>query len=965
MSLAVTDHPTATPRPGVTGPGDDDGYARRWAVALGASLLLAAWLAFRPATEWAGSWAAWAARLANVLFPLTGFLWCLPGLLCRSRADDRQPARVVRQRAWAWALIACGIGCYIIGTLIFYCYELVRHEPPFPSPADWFYLAAYPLEVTAVLFLLGPVRQAFFFRARQFLDSVITTIGVGTVSWFFLLAPIIASSEGSAFDIALNVAYPVLDLMVVFCLMLTTIETGAEASRLRRVMTPLQLGLWVIVVTDTVYAWEVLRGTYAAGNVVDAGWPLGYALIGLAARGLRSGEGASAPVAAPRDDDDAPTRAAWWRATLPYALVAVLGALVVYAHESAPQRDLRTRGVVVGFGFVAGLALLRQCLHLAETSRLYGWLRDAYGQLESSHQWLEAAHANVRESEERFRIAAQSAGDLIYEWEVESGTLLWFGDIDRAMGCAPGAFGRTIKAWEASIDSDDRARVTAVLQAHLDGRTEVFAAEYCVRGCDGRQMHWVDRGSAVRDPMTGEAVRVIGAISDVTAHRRNEQRLRHASLHDALSGLPNRALFTELVESRIARAGRDDDWRFAVLFLDLDHFKVVNDSLGHATGDALLVAVAQRLRQCMTEGGAGDLARMGGDEFTVLLEHADRDDAVRLATRIQAELVRPFAFDGHEIVATASIGIALGSTDYRNAKDLLRDADAAMYRAKASGKARHAIFDVTLRDAALARLRTESDLRRALERGELVLYYQPIISLETRGLDGFEALIRWKHPQRGLVSPADFIPVAEDTGLIVPIGAWALDQVARQADAWRRKFPDSAVPAISVNLSRRQVSDPSLVPHLRDVLSRGQIDASTLVLELTESSMMEDAVAARNVLTQIRELGVRIHLDDFGTGYSSLSCLHRFPLDGLKIDRSFVMNTADRRDYAAVIHAIVALAHNLGMKVVAEGLETIEQVALLQALECDLGQGYFFSKPAPPEQVEHFMEGSPALARTA
>ncbi len=429
-------------------------------------------------------------------------------------------------------------------------------------------------------------------------------------------------------------------------------------------------------------------------------------------------------------------------------------------------------------------------------------------------------------------------------------------------------------------------------------------------------------------------------------------KLQHDARHDALTGLPNRSFMSERVQLCLQRAKRDPALHFAMLFLDLDRFKLINDSLGHNVGDKLLQVVAERLARTVRdtdavarEGSENTLARLGGDEFTVLLENLrDTSDAARVAQRIEDELSKPSQVDGHEIVTTVSIGIAPGHSNYVRAEDLLRDADAAMYRAKTSGKARYAIFDETLHEAAVGRLTLENDLRNALARGELLLHYQPIIALESGTTIGFEALLRWQHPQRGLIPPAQFIPIAEDIGVIVPIGKWVIAEACRQLRAWQTTYTQLPL-SVSVNVSRKQLVEPTLVPCVREALQMTGISPSNLKLEITQSVIMEDTERNCAVLQQIRDLGVHLDMDDFGTGYSSLSCLNRFPLDGLKIDRAFVHSIAARRSDMAVIHAILVLARNLGMRVVAEGVENLDQVALLLGLDCEQAQGFLFSRP--------------------
>jgi len=432
-----------------------------------------------------------------------------------------------------------------------------------------------------------------------------------------------------------------------------------------------------------------------------------------------------------------------------------------------------------------------------------------------------------------------------------------------------------------------------------------------------------------------------------------KEHFRHAAFHDSLTGLPNRAMFTELLKAEIESSKRRGEHMFAVLFLDLDRFKNINDSLGHTHGDLLLVAFAERLERTLRP--IDTLARFGGDEFAILLSGmSDATDAVRVAQRIQDELSQPFVLDKNSAFATASIGIALSSSGYDRPDDILRDADIAMYRAKENGKARYEVFDHGMHARAVSRLQLESDLRQAIERNEFCVYYQPIVSLETGRLAGFEALVRWNHPRRGLVSPADFIPVAEETGLIVPIGEWVLNEACARVRQWQIDSPSHRSLSLSVNLSARQVAQPDLLNRIKEALENSKLNSHCLKLEITESVVMENAEAAAQMFKQLRSLGVQLSIDDFGTGYSSLSYLHRFPLNYLKIDRSFVSRLTTDNDNA-IVRTISTLARNLGMEVIAEGIETEEQFQQLKMLGCEYGQGYLFSRPVANEGVEHLL----------
>jgi diguanylate cyclase (GGDEF)-like protein len=433
----------------------------------------------------------------------------------------------------------------------------------------------------------------------------------------------------------------------------------------------------------------------------------------------------------------------------------------------------------------------------------------------------------------------------------------------------------------------------------------------------------------------------------------------HAALYDRLTGLPNRTLLRELVERAMARAASGGE-RYAVLCLGCDRLGLINDSLGHDAGDRLLTAVADRLRDGLAAQAGADgsftsaaVARPGGDEFVVLLSGIRGvGDAVRTAQRVQERLSEPLALPGGpEVYCTAGVGVAPGDPSYARPEEVLRDAGAALRHAKAAGRARHAIFETWMRERATTRLRMEVELRRALERGELVLHYQPIVELESGRTSGLEALVRWQHPERGMINPVDFVPAAEDTGLIVPLGAWALREACRQLSAWRRTVPGAGGVTMSVNLSRKQFIAPSLVEDVAAALRSAGLEPAALSLEVTESAVMEDPEASVGILQRLRAMGVGVSMDDFGTGYSSLGCLRRLPITALKMDRSFVEQTDFSMENPAIIEAIVTLARNLKMRVVAEGVETKDQLATFLALDCDMVQGYFFSRPLAPADV--------------
>ncbi|MEH2315668.1 GGDEF domain-containing response regulator [Nostoc sp.] len=452
----------------------------------------------------------------------------------------------------------------------------------------------------------------------------------------------------------------------------------------------------------------------------------------------------------------------------------------------------------------------------------------------------------------------------------------------------------------------------------------------------------------------GSVYFVMSIAHNITALKVAQAQLIHDAFHDVLTGLPNRALFMERVERALMSAKRRVDYIFAVLFLDLDRFKVVNDSLGHMIGDQLLTALARILENCLRAGDT--VARLGGDEFTILLDNLSNiDDVIRVVERIHQALTSAFKLSGNEVFTTVSIGIALSNPSYNLPEELLRDADIAMYHAKALGKARHQIFDSTMYSQVTKLLELEMALQRGVERREFLIHYQPIILLETYKIIGFEALVRWQHPEHGLVFPDNFISVAEETGLIIPISYWVLGEACRQMHAWQRQFPADPPLRISVNISTKQFSQSGLIEQIKQIIQETGLEGSNLKLEITESVLMENIQSLPFILLQLQEMNIELHLDDFGTGYSSLSYLQRFSSTGLKIDRSFIAKIGTNGENLEIIQAIITLAQSLNKDVIAEGIETAEQLAQLRAMKCKYAQGYFFCKPLDSKSIERLM----------
>ncbi len=541
---------------------------------------------------------------------------------------------------------------------------------------------------------------------------------------------------------------------------------------------------------------------------------------------------------------------------------------------------------------------------------------------------------------DRYAVACQGTGDCVFDWDLRAGRF-WLSDAWAAQVGEAAVTGAPAD-WIDRIHPSEKDQVEIAIQAHLDGRTDRFESEHRLRH-PKESWRWVlARGRAVRDA-AGKPIRFSGSFMDVTRRRAVSERALHDALHDPLTRLPNRALFLDLVKRSFARSRRREDYRFATVFLDLDRFKAVNDGLGHAAGDDLLAQMARRLESCLREGDT--LARHGGDEFTILLDDVKGPPDVQIvADRLHQVTAQPFQVSGHEVFSTVSVGVALSTPGYSRPEDLLLDADTAMYRAKALGRARTVVFDPSMRERAPQLLDLEADLRRALLRKEFRVHYLPVVEVATGRIQGLEALIRWAHPKRGLVTPEHFVPFAEETGLIVPIGSWLLHQAGREFQACRSAVADGGALTLHVNMSSKQLLNSELLDQLDEVMHEHHLEPKDLALDLTESTLQQTETTSARV-AELRGKGVQLCMDDFGTGYSSISSLHRFTLDTLKIDRSLFTGGSPRGQAPDLVRSIVSLAREMGTPVVAEGVETAEQFYFLRELGCSGAQGYYFSPP--------------------
>ncbi|MEA5508844.1 PAS domain S-box protein [Crocosphaera sp. UHCC 0190] len=561
----------------------------------------------------------------------------------------------------------------------------------------------------------------------------------------------------------------------------------------------------------------------------------------------------------------------------------------------------------------------------------------------------------LSKSEQRLEGILTSIQDVVWSVNSTFSELIYLNPAAQLLfGHSLEYFYQKVDLWRELVHAEDQELIQYHRQVLLEKGSAEF--QYRIVRPDG-QIRWLYSRSRVVYDQEGKIIRIDGLDTDITEKKQAEEQLRYNATHDSLTNLPNRILFMDRLEHALERQKRRPAFCFAVLFLDLDEFKVVNDSLGHGIGDKLLREIAIRLNKCLRSDDT--LARLGGDEFAILLEDiGDVKDAIKIAKRIHQDLTQPFNLEAQDVFINTSIGIALSISEYQAAAEILRDADTAMYRAKADGKACYAIFDQKMHDHAVTRLQLETDLRKAIERKEFQLYYQPIISLKSGKLTGFEALIRWQHPQRNLVFPGHFIPIAEETGLIIPMGEWILEEACQQLKTWQTQFPEFPDLKVSVNLSSKQLRYTNLIDTLDRILEKTQLESHFLKVEITESLLMENIQAATEILLQIKRRRIEICLDDFGTGYSSLSYLHRFPVNTLKIDRSFVMRMEKNNENSEIIRAIISLAHILDMEIIAEGVETASQLAQLKQLGCEQGQGYFFAKPLPKDQVEVLLRSS-------
>jgi diguanylate cyclase (GGDEF)-like protein/PAS domain S-box-containing protein len=821
----------------------------------------------------------------------------------------------------AWYLLGAGEATFVTGDFIYFAWEPLFHSAaPFPNVGDLFYLACYPLLIAGMVVLI---------RARtpgrdlaSLADATIIATGVAVVAWIFLMQPYADDPTLSLQLRLVLTAYPAMDML----LLAATVRLAVGSGTRPPAFFALAGAAVVLVVTDAFYTLALLAGPFELGGPLDIGWMLFYALIPTA----------SLHPSAPRLSE--PTEVPEQR--LSHGRLALLAAasLLAPAVEILTAQD--SGDVVVGAA--SGMFFV---LVLARTAGVVTALRRSMAQVASVDR--------------RFRSFVQNSTDVIALID-PVGTIEYVSpSAEWVVGARPDELvGTNISELIHPDDLDGaRRRVEEVLAAG-GGLARI---ELRVRDAGGA-WRWVE-GSAnnlLHDPNVGG---IVLNYRDVTERKDLETQLTHQAFHDPLTNLANRALFRDRVEHALAHSSRHGP-PLALIVFDLDDFKSVNDSLGHEAGDKVLIEVARRLRSSLR--AADTAARLGGDEFALLLESLSQpNEALSVVERIMEAMRDPIEVEGRQLVMHGSAGIAMATSGEQDTDQLLQNADVAMYRAKGRGRGGYETYEESMHAAIRERLELKADLQRAIENDEFVLHYQPIVQLATGRIVGVEALVRWQHSRRGLIPPAAFVPLAEDTGLIVPIGRWVLKETCHQVRSWQIRYPSEPPLAAAVNLSARQFEDGCVVEDVRNALRESGLAPNDLSLEITESLLMEDTEVTSKRLGDLKQIGVALAIDDFGTGYSSLAYLRRFPIDRLKIDKAFVDGVTVGPEESALARAVIKLGDSLDLGTVAEGIETIHQLNELVALRCEYGQGYYFSPPVVAEAIDALLGGVDVLTARA
>ncbi len=825
----------------------------------------------------------------------------------------------------AWLLVALANLSFLIGEAIWLYSENVLGIQPFPSVADVGYLLFYPLMMAALLSMVERFKSVEE-RLNFWLDASVIMIAGAMVMWEFLLRRIMESSDGYSLKIILSIAYPVGDVVLLLGISSLLFRRAGFGSR--STINILLAGVVVNFLADLLFGYENLQGTYATGDPVDAMFTIACFPVMLAAHLQYLNSSQNATVSA---NAQSSARLFW----VPYVGVAIAYLILLQIGVDEPTSSVGIVTIIAGV--LTALVIFRQFMFVRENSK---------------------ANKDLTVLEERIQGIYSASTDAIGLADFE-GTITEINDsFIRLTG-----FSREeiigVMTYRDFVPDNYLDRSITPEMAIETGRAVEYERDLTRK--DGIKKTVTTTLYTVNDA-GGQPAAMAIVIRDITERRSLEQKLKHQAMHDPLTGLANRALLGDSIKRALSRARRLGK-TVAILFLDLDNFKPVNDALGHAAGDAVLIAVSDRLGNCIR--GSDMAARLGGDEFAVLLEDiSGPDEEIRVANRILEAISSPIPVDGKDVYVGASIGLAVSSDKNEDAEELLQNADVAMYIAKKQGKSCYAVFEPSMHAAVIRRAQIESDLRLALSNDEFEVRYQPIIELATGKVLALEALLRWNNPRRLDVGPAEFIPIAEEADLISDIGQWILQESCDQVSEWNRGLTLSRPISIAVNISGRQFQEPTFLESLQAALHHSGLSPQNLILEITESLILKNTEQNVATLRNIRELGVRLAIDDFGTGYSSLSYLHRFPVDILKIDRSFVEKVSSGIEGAAMANAIISMSRTLHLTTIAEGIETIEQVETLRSLRCELGQGYLFAEPLTPQETRLFLSNAysePAL----
>jgi diguanylate cyclase (GGDEF)-like protein/PAS domain S-box-containing protein len=815
-----------------------------------------------------------------------------------------------------WTYLALGLSLTLCGETAWVFHDMLGQES-FSSVADAFHLAAFPAYALAVHGLLrerAPQRDAF-----AVLDALIILVAATLLSWTFLMRPYIDDDSLSLRETAVSVLYPVLDLVLLAVLAPLLFAMGPRSKALWGVAAA--MGLQIL--TDGIWGWQLANDTYDDGGLVDIGWMLVWVVIGTAAL-----HPSMASAVLPERTN---LRVSVGRLVV-LSLAAMVPSAVIVVQQLGFASDVDGTVLVVA----AIAAQLVFCLALARMWGLVMTVRDL----------------TQRQGEARFAAMVENSTDVIAVVDSEMRITYTSPSARIMLGQRPDQLvGRSFLELVLPLDvatvQAQLRRAAGIPHAHsVEMDASITRSDGVIRNVE------IVASNLLSDTVVGG---LVVTIRDVTEQKSLQLELSHQAFHDGLTGLANRALFVDRVEQALKRRRRHPEVCPAVLFIDLDDFKAVNDGLGHTAGDELLRGVAQRISSCIRQGDT--VARLGGDEFAILLEEDGEElQAVLMAERILDVMHRPMVVESIELTVMASIGVAVAERDATTAW-LMRDADIAMYEAKRLGKAGYKLFDPAMRASAADRLAMKADLSVALAEGQMVALYQPIVDFETGKVYGAESLLRWNHPTRGFVSPLEFVSLAEQTGLIVPIGRWILEQACREAARWQAIQPGISV---SVNASGVQFGDPAFIEDVRGTLAQANLPGQCLTIEITETVIMDDTERTAIVLEQLRRLGVRVAIDDFGTGYCSLAYLQRYPVDSIKIDRAFVVELAHEGRGSSLAETILQMAVALGLRSVAEGIEDLDQVAILRSLGCNYGQGYLFARPLDADAFRDFVADSDA-----